>query len=137
MSVADQIIVTCKRHRLGVVWIVDQEYPPLRQLQVRILPIVVDMRVLLHEFGKVEQVAGIVAMNQVDLQSQVDNRVQSGGRHEIAAVQHRQSAKRFGLFYSGGKRFAVVVAIGDNADFQATPPRALYPMPYEVFSMAA
>lgn len=137
MSVADEIVVTCQCHRPGVMRVVDQEYAPLRQLQVRVLPIIVDMRVLLHELGKVEQVARIVAVNQVDRQAQVYDRVQSGGRHQIAAVQHYLSAKRFGLLYSGGKRFAVVVAVGDNADFQATPPRALYPMPYEVFSMVA
>jgi hypothetical protein len=52
-------------------------------------------------------------------------------------VQHCLSAKRFRLRDSGGERLAMVVTVGNDADFQATPPRALYPMQYQVFSMAA
>jgi hypothetical protein len=85
----------------------------------------------------VKHIARIVAVNQVDRQAQVKDRMQRGRRHQIAAVQHCLSAKRFRLRDSGGERLAMVVAVGNDADFQATPPRALYPMPYQVFSMAA
>jgi hypothetical protein len=67
-------------------------------------------------------------VNQVDRQSQSDDSVQRGRRHQIAAVQHRLGAKRFRLRDSRGERLAMVVAVGDNADFQTLPPRAFYPM---------
>ena len=40
-------------------------------------------------------------------------------------MQYRLSAKRFCLPDGRGERLAVVVAVGDDADFQATPPGAL------------
>jgi len=43
-------------------------------------------------------------------------------------VQYRLGAERFRFRDGRGKRLAMVVAIGDDADFQISPPRALYPM---------
>jgi hypothetical protein len=72
---------------------------------------------------------------QVDRQLQVEDRMQRGGRHQITAMQHRLGAQRFRLRDGCGERLAMVVAVGDNADFQTSPPRALYPMQCKVFSM--
>ena len=59
-------------------------------------------------------------MNQVDRQSQSDDRVQRGWRHQIAAVQHCLSAERFRLRDGCCKWLAMIVAVRDNADFQMT-----------------
>jgi hypothetical protein len=67
-------------------------------------------------------------VNQVDWQFQPDDRMQGGRRHQVTAMQHGLSAERFGLGHGRGERLAMVVAVGDNADFQTLPPRALYPM---------
>ncbi len=75
-----------------------------------------------------ECVARVVAVNQMDGQFQSDDRVQRGWRYQIAAVQHRAGAKRPCLGDGRGERLAMVVAVGNDADFQTVPPRALYPM---------
>lgn len=72
-----------------------------------------------------KQIASVVAVNQVDRQAQVDDRMQRGRRHEIAAMQHRLGAKGFRLRNGGGEQLAMVVTVGDDADFQAAPPPAL------------
>jgi hypothetical protein len=64
------------------------------------------------------------------------DRVQRGGRHQVAAVQCRPIAKRFRLRDGRGERLATVVAVGNDADFQATPSGILYPMPYYVLVAA-
>lgn len=69
-------------------------------------------------------------MNQVDRQLQPDDGVQGGRGNQVATVQYRLGAERFRLGDSRGERLAMVVAVGYDADFQATPPWALYPMPY-------
>ena len=45
-------------------------------------------------------------------------------------MQYRLGAERFRLRDGRGERLAMVVAVGNDADFQATPPWALYSMPY-------
>jgi hypothetical protein len=43
-------------------------------------------------------------------------------------MQHGLRAEGFRLGDGCGERLAVVVTVGDDADFQISPPRALYPM---------
>ena len=69
-------------------------------------------------------------MNQVDRQLQPDDGVQGGRGNQVTTVQYRLGAERFRLGHSRGERLAMVVAVGYDADFLATPPWALYPMPY-------
>jgi hypothetical protein len=106
--------------------VVHQKDPPLRQGEGCVLAVVVHaVRGLLRESVQVKQVTCIVAVNQVDRQSQSDDRVQRGGRNQVAAVQYRLRTERFCLRDCRGERFAMVVAVGDDADFQIPPPRAL------------
>jgi hypothetical protein len=51
----------------------------------------------LREPAQVEQVAGVVAVNQVYRQAQRDDRLQGRRRHQITAVQHNLRAERFRL----------------------------------------
>jgi len=84
--------------------------------------------VLQSESGQVIHVSRVVAVNQVNRQLQSDDRMQRGGRHQIAAVQHCLSAERFCFRDRRRERLAMVVAVGDNADFQTSPRWPLYPM---------
>jgi hypothetical protein len=43
-------------------------------------------------------------------------------------VQYRLGAERFRFPDGRGERLAMVVAVGNDADFQTLPPRAFYPM---------
>jgi hypothetical protein len=43
-------------------------------------------------------------------------------------MQYRLGTERFRLGDGRGERLAMIVAVGDDADFQAQPPRAFYPM---------
>ena len=70
-----------------------------------------------------EQITGVVAVDQVDRQTEADNRVQRRGCDQVSAVQHRFSTERFCLGDCGSERLAMVVAVGDDADFQGGPPR--------------
>jgi hypothetical protein len=54
----------------------------------------------------------------MDRQAHADDRVQGGRRHQVAAVENGLRPERLGLLDRGGKRLAMVVAVGDDADFQ-------------------
>jgi hypothetical protein len=104
----------------------DHENPPVGQFQGRVLAVVLEAVLgLVRPLRKVEQVTRVIAVNQVDWQTQADDGMQGGRRHQIAAVQHGLSAQRFRFRNSRGERLAMIVAVGDDADFQAAPPRAL------------
>lgn len=119
MPVAYEVIVAREGHRLGVVRVVHHEYPTLREVEGSVLPVIMHaVCVLLRKPGQVKQVARIVAVDQVDRQAHVNDRMQGGRRNQIAAVQHHLGAERFCLRDGGGERLAVVVAVGDNADLQ-------------------
>lgn len=61
-------------------------------------------------------------MNQVDRQTQTDDGVQGGGCDQITAMQYGLRTQRFGFGDSSSKRFTMIVAVRDYADFQISPP---------------
>ena len=129
MPIADQIVVARECHCFRVMRVMHQEYRPLRQEQGAILAVIMNaVGGLLREPGKVKQIARVVAVYQVDRQPQSDDRVQGGGRNQVAAVEDRLSAERFRLGDGRRERLAMVVAVGNDADFQAPPPGSLYLM---------
>ena len=80
---------------------------------------------LLCEAAEMKEVAGVVAVDQVDRQAQADDRTQGRGCDQISAVQHRMCAQGLCLGNGGGERLTMVVAVGDNTDLQSEPPRRL------------
>lgn len=126
VTVAYQVVVSGQCDALGIMRIVDQEYPPLHQRQGTVLPIVMKaVAGFLCPSGKVEEVARVVAVNQMDRQFQTDDRMQGRRRDQIAAMQHCLGAELFRFGNGGSERFAVIVTVGDDADFQGPPPVAL------------
>jgi hypothetical protein len=107
-------------------WIVNDEYASALERDESILPVVPDLVLgRLGEPAQTEEIARVIPVNQVDGQSQRDDRIQRGRSHQIAAVQHGLRAERFRLCYGSGERLAVVVAVGNDADLQNLPPRVL------------
>ena len=72
---------------------------------------------LVREAGQDEHVARIVAVNHVDRQFELDDRMQSGRGDQVPAVQYCLGAQCFCLGDGGSQPFPMVVAVGDNADF--------------------
>ncbi len=71
----------------------------------------------MRDAAQVIQVAGIVSVDHVNRQAELGDRVQGGGRNQIAAMQHHLGAEAFCLGDGGGQQAAVVVRVGDEADF--------------------
>jgi hypothetical protein len=104
----------------------DHENSPVGQLEGPVLAVVLETVLgLVRPLRKVEQITRVIAVNEVDWQAQTDDCMQGGRGHQIAAVQHGLSAQRFRFRNGRGERLAMVVTVGDDADFQAAPPRAL------------
>lgn len=98
-----------------------EEYPFFRQGKGRVLSVIMHAVVrVVREPGKMKQVARVVAVNEVNRQSQPEDRMQRGGRYEVAAVQYGLRTQRFCLPGGRSERLAVVVAVGDDADSQIT-----------------
>ena len=129
MPIAYQIVVACERHCFRVMRVVHQKYLPLREEQGPVLAVIMNaVAGLLRKPGKVKQVACVVAVNQVDRQAQSDYGVQRGGRNQVTTVQYRLSAECFRLRDGRRKRLAMVVTVGNDADFQVSPLESLYLM---------
>jgi hypothetical protein len=75
----------------------------------------------LREPGQVVEIAGVIAVDQVDRQPESDDRMQRGRSDQVAAVQDRAGAERFRFCDRRGQGFTVVVAVGDDANFQSGP----------------
>jgi hypothetical protein len=78
----------------------------------------------LRESAKAHDVAGVVAVDQVYRQSELDDRVQRRGRDQVTTVQDCLGAQGLGFGDCRGERLAMVVAVGNDADLQRAPPRA-------------
>jgi hypothetical protein len=108
--------------------IVNHEDSPSRQYQRSVLPVVLQLVPgLLRPSGQEEQVAGIVAMNQMDGQSQSDDGVQGGRGYQVATMEYGLRTKRLGFGDRCGERFTMVMAVGNYADFQVSPPLKILP----------
>lgn len=77
----------------------------------------------LGEAAQADKVARVVAVDQVNRQAELDDRVQRRGSDQVPAVQDRLGAEGLGFRDSSGKRLAMVVAVGNDTDLQGTPPR--------------
>jgi hypothetical protein len=86
---------------------------------------------------EMEQVAGVVAVDQMDRQPDVEDGVQRRRRDQVAAVQHGLGSKGLCFGGGGGEGLAMIVAVGNDADFHPEPRGVLYPQPRQVIFMPA
>ncbi len=63
------------------------------------------------------QVAGVVAVNDMDGQTERFQHAEGAGCDDIAAVQHGLGTSGFGGADGGRQQWAVVVTVGNDTDF--------------------